>query len=703
MTAIFKREFKSYFHSFIGCLFIGAILFIAGIYVTVYNLLSGLPNITYALSGIIFIFIISVPILTMRILAEERRMNTDQMLLTAPVTVGKIVTGKFLALAAIFTIPVLVIGIYPLILRMFGAAPLLESYVAIAAFYLYGLACIAIGIFVSSLTESQVIAAVISFAVLFLGYVMAGICNMISATGNLLTGILGAFDLVSRFDNLITGTFDIKSVVYFLTIIVLLLFLTAQSVQKRRYSISVKSLRMGAYSLVTVIAAIAVAVLLNLLIGGLPSKYITFDVTANRLYSLSEETVNMLETLEEDISIYVISGESTQDATLAKTLEQYGGLSEHIKISYVDPMVNPNFHTRYTDSSISRNSLIVAGGKRSKVVDYSTIYETSVDYTTYSSSVTGYDGEGRITSAISYVISDDMPKMYIMEGHGELGLETDFYDTVAKANIEYESINLLQYEEIPEDAECIVINAPTSDFSQDDTDKVLRYLENGGNALLITTWTGAEDMTNFHKILEYYGVSVADGMVLEGEADRYYQNPFYLLPNVEYDEVTSGIADSFVFVPYAQGLRLPDETDGNLMYTPLLTTSEAAYARTDINNTTDYAKKEGDAAGPFTLGVKAVKTKEDSESTALIYSSENIFTDAADVMVSGANMRLFADSLGALAEETAGVTVPAKSYGIDYLTIPQSDIVTIGLTITVMIPLAVLLTGFIVWFRRRKA
>lgn len=703
MTAIFKREFKAYFHSFTGCLFIGAILFITGIYVTVYNLLSGLSDITYALSGIIFIFIISVPILTMRILAEERRQKTDQLILTAPITVGQIVTGKFLALAAVFTIPVLVIAVYPFILSIFGSVPLPESYVAILAFYLYGLTCIAIGIFVSSLTESQVIAAVISFAVLFLGYVMAGICNMISTTGNLLTRVLSAFDLVSGFENLIAGTMDIKSVVYFISIVVLMLFLTTQSIQKRRYSVSVKSLRMGAYSSAMIIVFVVVTVMVNLFVAELPSEYTTFDVTANQLYSLTEETKDMLSSLQEDVSIYVISSESTQDTTLAKTLEQYGNLSEHIRISYVDPMVNPNFHTQYTDASISRNSLIVVSDKRSRVVNYPSIYETSVDYTTYSSTITGYDGEGQLSSAIAYVTSDNMPRLYIIEGHGELDFEADFYDTIAKANIEYEGINLLQHESVPADAEGIIINAPTSDFSDDDTKKVLSYLENGGNALIITTWTGEEEMTNFHKILDYYQVSVAEGMVMEGQPDRYNQSPFYILPIVEYDEVTSSVSDSFIFVPYAQGLLLPEETGDELYLTPLITTTESAYARTDVNNVTDYEKQESDMEGPFTLGVKAVKTDGESESTALIYSSENIFTDAADSMVSGANMKLFASSLGALAEETSGIAIPVKSYEISYLTIPQSSIVIIGLVITVVIPLAVLVLGFTVWFRRRKA
>lgn len=702
MTAIFKREFKSYFHSFIGCLFISVILCITGIYVTVYNLLSGLPNISYALSGIIFIFIISIPILTMKVLAEERKQKSDQLILTAPISVGKIVVGKFLALGLVFTIPVAIISIYPLILSMFGIIPMLESYVAILAFYLYGLTCISIGIFVSSLTESQVIAAVISFIVLFLGYVMSGISNMISTTGNFLTKILSAFDLVSRFDDLLMGTFDIKSIVYYITVILLMLFLTTQSIQKRRYSISVKSMKVGVYSSTLVVISIVISVIANLLVGEIPSKYTTFDVTANKLYSLTQETKDIVGTLQTKVSIYVLANENSQDATLKKTLEQYDGLSDNIEVSYVDPTINPKFHTQYSDAAVTRNSLIVTSEKRSKVIDYNSIYESSVDYSTYSSTITGYDGEGQISSAISYVTSEDMPKMYIIEGHGELAFEQDFNNTIAKSNVEYESINLLKYDSIPEDAECIVINAPTADFSEDDTNKILSYLENGGNAFIISTWTEVP-MTNFHNILDYYEISVVDGLVMEGDADAYYQSPFYLLPDVTYDEITSSVNDTYVFVPYAQGIVLPEEVKDELNLTPFLSTSDNAYARSNISDTMDYSRQEDDIAGPFVLGVKAVKTNADKESVAVIYSSENIFTDAANSMVSGANMNLFAGSLGVLIDKTDGIAIPVKSFDMSYLTIPQSDIVLIGLTITVFLPLIIITFGFVIWFKRRKA
>ena len=130
----------------------------------------------------------------MRIFSEERKNKTDQLILTAPVTVGQIVMGKFFALTTIFTIPTIIICIYPLILSRFGSVPMGEAYLAILGFYLYGITCIAIGIFVSSLTESQVIAAVLGFAILFVGYMMSSLCSLISTTGNIITMILGCYD-----------------------------------------------------------------------------------------------------------------------------------------------------------------------------------------------------------------------------------------------------------------------------------------------------------------------------------------------------------------------------------------------------------------------------------------------------------------------------------------------------------------------------
>lgn len=702
MTAIYKRELKSYFSSVIGPLFIAATLFLIGLYFTVYNLFNGYPNISYAISSVVFLFLISVPVLTMRILAEERRQKTDQMILTAPVGIGQIVIGKFLALLTIFAIPTAVLCIYPLLLSRFGTVPMAESYVAILGFFLYGAACIAIGIFISSLTESTVIAAVLTFAALFLTFVMSGICSLISQTGNLLTKILGCLDVVSRFDEFLNGTLNISAVVYLLSVIGLMLFLTTQSIQKRRYSVSVKSLSFGAYSTGLVAMGMVVAVLVNLVVGNLPGNLTSFDVTENKLHSITERTKEFLNTVTEDVTIYVLSNEENMDSVVKQTLDRYKEQSKHIKVEFVDPAVNPKFYTQYTDSAVSYGSMIVVSEKRSKVIDYNSLYETSIDYTTYSQTVTGYDGEGQITSALAYVTNENMPKVYMITGHGEKEWESSFTTAIEKENVTYEKLTLLNTDAVPEDAECIIINAPTSDFSKDDADKVLNYLKDGGKAIVISTWTDVA-MTNFESILEWYGISLVEGIVVEGNANYYYQYPLWLVPEIKYDEVTKGIYNSYnIFVNTARGMFTSEAEDNGVEYTTLLTTSDSAFSKTNLQSST-YDKEEEDIAGPFALGLKAVKTEGEKTSTLLAYSSEGLFTEDSNQAVSGANLQLFVNSLSSLVEHETTVSIAAKSYEFSTLSMTQSQIGFLAFITTIALPLVILVAGIVVWIKRRRA
>lgn len=702
MAAIYKRELSAYFHSFLGALFIGATLLLLGIYFAVYDLFMGYPYIGYALSSVVFLFLISFPILTMRILAEERHQKTDQLIFTSPISVSSIVIGKFLALATVFAIPVAIICLYPLILSAFGTVAFGESYLAVLGFFLFGLACIAIGIFISSLTESQVIAAVLTFGVLFLCYVMSGICSMISSTGNLLTKILSAFDMVSRFDALLNGSLKLSSIVYYLSIVVLFLIFTVQSIQKRRYQVSTKNISMSAYSSTVVVVSTALVVLLNVLVSELPSKYTVFDVTANKLYSLTDETQAMVKALDEEINIYVLVNEEQADELLATTLQTYEDLNSHITVSYVDPAVNPQFFTQYTSASVTYNSVIVEGSKRSKVIDYSSIYETEIDYSTYTYSVTGYDGEGQLTSAIAYVTTDDMPKIYMLEGHGEASLDASFLSAVEKENVDYETINLLNYDEVPKDAMCVVINAPSEDLSDDDTEKMLDYMTEGGNVLLISGYTG-KVLSNFNSLLDFYGVSVSRGLIIEEDKDYYYgRNPFYLLPDIAYDDITASAYNigSYVFVPEAQGLTVSEREDTEA--TTLLSSSNDSYVRDDISGSESYEKQEGDIDGPFAIGVKCVKTLGEESSTAIIYSSQYLFTESADSMVAGTNSKLFSGSLGSLVSHENSISIPVKSYEISYLILTEKQIILLSLLTVIVIPFTFLIGGFAVWFRRRK-
>lgn len=287
MTAIYKRELKSYLTSMVGYLFIFFVLVLTGIYFSAYQLSAAYPKFETTLSAVTFVFLIGVPILTMRVLAEERKQKTDQLLLTAPVSVGNIVTGKYLALVTVYAIPILVLCTYPLIMSKFGTVDFGTAYTAILGFFLLGCANIAIGVFMSALTESQVIAAVLTFVLLFAFYMMNGISSFFSQTSmstcvtfgllilaaaiivytmikNVLisaaVGVIGEvilvivyllkssifeggiqkvldiFNLSGHFDNFTNNIFDIKGIVYFLSVIAVCLFLTMQSILKRRWN-----------------------------------------------------------------------------------------------------------------------------------------------------------------------------------------------------------------------------------------------------------------------------------------------------------------------------------------------------------------------------------------------------------------------------------------------------------------------------------
>lgn len=706
MKAIYKRELKSFFHSFVGWLFLAATLFMMGIYFTVYNIMSGYPTISYVLQSIVFLFILTIPILTMRVLSEERKYKTDQLILTAPVSVGRIVMGKYLALVTVLAIPTVLIGLTPLVLMRAGEFQTGISYASLLGFFLYGCLGLAIGLFLSSLTESVVIAAVLTLSVLFLGYIMAGLCNMISSAG---TGILAeylakalyCFDMIGRFDALSNGYFQVESVAYFVTLTVFVLFGTTQSIQKRRYSVSGKGIRLGAYSIMGIVAAAAVTVLINLGLNYVPDRYTAFDVTANKLYTLTEDTKETIGALAEDLTIYVLADEAAKDEDLDKTLQQIRGLSKHVKVTYIDPVANPKFYYNYAEAEPTNNSLIVEGPKGSAVIDYNDIYQYDMNYTTYQYTVTGYDGEGQILSAIARVTTEEQPKFYLIMGHDELAFEDSFLKMLDKENLTYADLNLNTVDEIPEDAQGIIINAPAGDYSEDDVEKILRYLDQGGNALIAPVWTNT-DMSRFAQILDYYGVSLVDGLIIEEDREHYYQIPYWLFPEVEDTEITQRISGGSVFVPYASGLEYAEDAE-DLFYTPLLMTSGSAFSKQEVFDGADYNRSADAVDGPFAIGLGVEKSVgADAVSRAVFVSSEQIFTSSADKVVPGYNMKLFGSIVSSLAEHESSVSVPVKYFDIGYLTFSARTVYVVGFVSIIVLPLGCLIVGLIIWLRRRR-
>lgn len=239
MKAIYRRELKSYFQSMTGYVFIAFLMLFTGIYFTAYNLNAGYPYFAYVLSSTLFIFLIVIPVLTMRSFAEERKSKTDQLLLTAPVSVTGIVLGKFLAMITVFLIPVLLSCVYPLIIHFQGTSYLKVDYSAIFIYFVIGCVYIAIGMFLSSLTESQIIAAVSTFATLLLFNMWSGVIGFLpdGKVGSWLKEILEKLNFTTLLTDLIENNLlDVSGVVLCISMVFVFVFLTIQTIQKRRWS-----------------------------------------------------------------------------------------------------------------------------------------------------------------------------------------------------------------------------------------------------------------------------------------------------------------------------------------------------------------------------------------------------------------------------------------------------------------------------------
>lgn len=476
---------------------------------------------------------------------------------------------------------------------------------------------------------------------------------------------------------------------------------------KEKMPLNKKYLRNGSYSTLLIVIFVAIVVVINMIVGKLPSKYTQIDISDQQLYSIGDETKKVLNNLDKDVTIYQIAQSGSEDETISNLLQKYADESKHVKVELKDPVVSPKFVSEYTSDQVSSNSLIVVCGDRNKVVNYNDMYESTMDYNTYSYQTTGFDGEGQITSAIAYVTTENLPVLYTLEGHGEKELDSTIKEDIEKANMEIKTLNLISEGSVPDDAACLLIDSPSSDISEDEKTALLDYLENGGKAMVFSDYTEST-LTNFAAVLENYGVKAADGIVFEGDNQHYgMQMPYYLLPTVNSTDASSETASSgyYIIMPYAQGIQKLDDVRDTVTVEDILTTSDSAYSKTNLQSET-LEKEDGDVEGPFALGVSIKEDVGDGKKTQIIYYSSSYIMDSQmNQLVSGGNEKLVTESLNSMVstEETTTVSIPSKSLEVSYLTISDYDasfwkICTIGL-----IPGIFLVTGFVIWFKRRKA
>ena len=463
-----------------------------------------------------------------------------------------------------------------------------------------------------------------------------------------------------------------------------------------------KVFRSGVYSTAILAAAIVLAVLLNLLVGALPKKYTEFDLSEAKMYTLGDSSKKLVQSLDQDVTVYYLCETGSEDAILTKLLDRYADESSHFRWEQKDPAIYPTFAAQYGASDVSTGSLIVVSGENNVVLDAADLYEYDYSdyYTTGSANVT-FGGEKQITSAIYKLTAAEETYAYYTTNHGEQALTSSLTEALEAQNITAQPLDLLT-STIPDDCDLLIINDPTSDFASDglvdEISQLQTYLENGGRVLLTTN--GYDETPNLDAVMAQFGLAREAGLVVEGDSSHaLYGYPYSLFPDYgTTDESTAldGVNRStHVMLSVAQGITVT-ETDG-VTAESLLNTSEDAYSKLNFDTSSTTDKENGDTDGPFSLAVWA--RNETTGAEVIWIGCPNMDNEQLYQSIPG-NLTFLQVCAASMVGQD--ILIDTKALEASPITIPASTATTLGLVFVFVLPAAVLIAGAVVVLLRRR-
>ena len=348
---------------------------------------------------------------------------------------------------------------------------------------------------------------------------------------------------------------------------------------------SVVQLKNGSFSLAVTAIVLAIIVVVNLIIGQLPSKLLNWDLSETGIFSVSDTSKELLKDLDKDVTVEVVAETGNVDSRIEKFISIYGDLSSKLKVSYVDPVLHPEILTKY---GISANSVVVSCEETGKnqVISFSDIIVSQQNYYGYSSE-SEFDAEGQLTSAVAAVTSDNDKKIYMLRGHGESAISQELGELLTKNSMTTSNLNLLETASVPDDCDLLIINNPTSDLGTDEYTELHNYLYQGGNVLLLRGVTD-KDLTNFDELMEDYGMTMVNSYI--GDRDRYYQraqSAFYFFPVIASND-TNVETTSSILVGAVAGMTASENAPDDVTLTTLLTTSNNAFREGNSNEATQF-------------------------------------------------------------------------------------------------------------------
>ena len=467
-------------------------------------------------------------------------------------------------------------------------------------------------------------------------------------------------------------------------------------------SFKTKQVKYGGYAALLTIAVIVGLIFLNLMAQQFSPR---IDLTENRLFSLSEQTIQLLERIDSPINFYGLWRPGEEDTNLMNVINLYTARNRNINMEVVDPDRNPGFVMRYdiNRQGIPRGSLIVEGERAFRIITPSEMYDFSM---TQGGGfvITGIAIEQRITSALLFASTGETPIIYEITGHMQTSLAAlGFAGLLERENYILRTVNLA-LTPVPNDASGVVMINPRQDLSPLEAERLLDYLDGGGRLLVIANYLMRE-LPNLNAVLASYGLRFDFGIVLETDPSYLIFDPRTVWPNILPHVITAPLADRLrtpVVLVEAMPLSVLETRRHTIEITPLISSSQSAFLRTDLSNNT-HDRLPSDISGPFTLAMAVVDppwAAEDENQARLVVIGCGALLHLASEGID-ANRDLFMNSLTWLQDRPENITVRARSLFLLPLRLSLLQIVIFGGVFILAIPSVFFIAGLVTWLKRR--
>ena len=728
MKAIWKREMQGYFFTAAGYVFLGVFLTVSSVlfYLEILNQRSGdLPTFIGEMS---YLWMLLSPVLTMRLLAEEKQKKTDQLLWTCPVSLPRIILGKYLAAVTVLMTATLLTLFYVLVVAVYGQVYPAELAVNYLGFILQGCAFAALDLFLSSCAGTPATAAVLAFGANFLLWILDLLENAVQAEW--IAAGLRFFSLYARNEPFLMGQLSFAGILFDLSVIVLFLALTIYRADRKRIGgsglgwLKQPSLKKkmhfclqragGHFSTLMMVLLAASLAAVNIAAQHLEKRNgWRVDFSFNRISTHSAVTKDTIEHLAHPVHLYALFRKGNEDAPLIELLDRYAAASELITWEQMDPALNPGIVSRFsTETEVpSEDSLIVYCEEtgRWRTLGPGDYVSLGMDPETGEYTYEGWTYERSVTNAIAWVTRETVPQVVIVQGHGELDGETvTHFDGLLTANrfeVTYGDLSDPETSLDPEDL--LVFLGPQKDLNEEEMNRVKEFAEKGGSFLFACDYTDPVDkMPGYTSLLRSYGFLPLKGIVLadRNAAATYYNgNRIYLIPEMCSTDLTMDLIGSGadrLLLPGCRGFETPGDTDRNLMVSTVLQSGEGSYLKAIDAMSVDLEKKENDLSGPFSLALQARRVTGEGYisrafiigcSGALVNEQVYAMTDIQQFIVRVAEflLDLEASDLDILAKEAVRPALGMGSIGP-------------GAVIIAALPSLVLLAALLVLKRRRN-